>query len=36
MKIMTSGPSASWQINEGKMETVADFIFPGLQNHSGQ
>ena len=33
---MTSGPSASWQINEGKMETVADFIFPGLQNHSGQ
>ena len=29
MKIMTSGPSASWQINEGKMETVADFIFLG-------
>ena len=36
MKIMTSGPSTSWQINEGEMETVTDFIFLGLQNHSGQ
>ena len=29
-KIMTSGPSTSWQIDG---ETVADFIFGGLQNH---
>ena len=29
-KIMTSGPITLWQI-EG--ETVADFIFGGLQNH---
>ena len=29
-KIMTSGPSTSWQIDG---ETVADFIFWGLQNH---
>ena len=31
-KIMTSGPSTSWQIDG---ETVADFIFWGLQNHCG-
>ena len=30
MKIMASGPITSWQIDE---ETVADFIFWGLQNH---
>ena len=28
-KIMASGCIASWQIDEGKMETVADFIFLG-------
>ena len=26
-EIMASGPSTSWQIDEGKVETVADFIF---------
>ena len=30
MKIMVSGPITSWQIDG---ETVADFIFWGLQNH---
>ena len=29
-KIMASGPITSWKIDE---ETVADFIFGGLQNH---
>ena len=29
-RIMTSGPITSWQIDG---ETVADFIFLGLQNH---
>ena len=29
-KIMTSGPSTSWQIDG---ETVADFIFEGSKNH---
>ena len=29
MKIMTSGPINSWQINGGTMETVTDFIFLG-------
>ena len=29
-KIMASGPITSWQID---VETVADFIFFGLQNH---
>ena len=28
-KIMASGPITSWQIDEDKMETVADFIFLG-------
>ena len=28
-KIMASGPITSWQIEGGKMETVADFIFLG-------
>ena len=26
-KIMASGPITSWQIDGGKVETVADFIF---------
>ena len=30
MKIMASGPIASWEIDG---ETVSDFIFGGLQNH---
>ena len=29
MKIMTSGPIASWQIDGKTMETVTDFIFLG-------
>ena len=29
MKIMASGPITSWQIDGGKMKTVADFIFLG-------
>ena len=32
-KIMASGPITSWQIDGEKLETVADFIFVGLQNH---
>ena len=28
-KIMASGPTTSWQIDGGKVETVADFIFLG-------
>ena len=32
-KIMASGPITSWQIDGEKVETVADFIFVGLQNH---
>ena len=31
-KIMVSGPITSWQIDGETMETVADFIFGGLQN----
>ena len=30
MKIMTSGPITSWEIDG---ETVSDFVFWGLQNH---
>ena len=30
MKIMASGPITSWEIDG---ETVADFLFGGLQNH---
>ena len=33
IKIMASGPSTSWQIDGETVETVADFIFLGLQNH---
>ena len=29
-KIMASGPITSWELD---VETVADFIFGGLQNH---
>ena len=32
-KIMGSGPITSWEIDEETLETVADFIFGGLQNH---
>ena len=32
-KIMVSGPITSWQIDGETVETVADFIFGGLQNH---
>ena len=32
-KIMTSGPITSWQIDGETVETVADFILEGLQNH---
>ena len=32
MKIMTSGPITSWQIDGETMETVMDYFF-GLQNH---
>ena len=32
-KIMASGPITSWQIDEETVETVADFILGGLQNH---
>ena len=33
MKITASGPIISWQIDGETVETVADFIFGGLQNH---
>ena len=32
-KITASGPVTSWQIDGGAVETVADFILGGLQNH---
>ena len=32
MKIMASGPITSWEIDGETVETVADFIFGGLQN----
>ena len=32
-KIVASGPITSWQIDGETVETVADFIFWGLQNH---
>ena len=34
-KIMASGPITSWQIDGEIVETVADFILGGLQNHCG-
>ena len=33
MKIMSSGPTTSWEIDGETVETVSDFIFFGLQNH---
>ena len=33
IKIMASGPITSSQIDGERVETVADFIFSGLQNH---
>ena len=33
MKIMASGPIASWDIDGETVETVSDFILGGLQNH---
>ena len=32
-KIMASGPITSWKIDGERVETVADFILGGLQNH---
>ena len=32
-KLMASGPITSWEIDGETVETVADFIFWGLQNH---
>jgi len=32
-KIMASSPITSWQIDGETVETVADFILGGLQNH---
>ena len=32
-KIMASRPITSWQIDRETVETVADFIFLGFQNH---
>ena len=32
-KIMASGPVTSWETDGETVETVADFIFRGLQNH---
>ena len=34
MKIMASGAITSWQIDGETVETVTDFIFFELQNHS--
>ena len=33
IKIMTSGPITSWEIDGETVETVSDFNFGGLQNH---
>ena len=33
MKIVASGSITSWEIDGETVETVADFIFGGLQNH---
>ena len=33
-KIIASGPIPSWQIVWETVETVSDFIFGGVQNHS--
>ena len=31
-KIMTSGPTTSWEIDGGKVETMTDFIFLGSKS----
>ena len=33
MKIMSSSPITSWQLDGETMETVTDFIFLGSKNH---
>ena len=33
---MASGPITSWEIDGETVETVANFIFGGLQNHCGE
>ena len=35
-KIIASGPITLWEIDGETVETVADFIFGGLQNHCRQ
>ena len=32
-KILASGPIASWQIDQEKVEAMTDFLFLGIQNH---
>ena len=34
-EVMVSGPIISWEIDGETVETVADFIFSGLQNRKG-
>ena len=34
-KIMASSPISLWEIDGETVETVADFLFGGLQNHCG-
>ena len=36
IKIMASCPITSWEIGGEKVETVADFILGGFQNHCRQ
>ena len=35
-KIITFDPITSWQIEGENVETVTNFLFPGLQNNCGQ
>ena len=34
-KMMASGPATSWQIDGGKVETEADFLFLVFPNYCG-
>ena len=34
-KIMSSGPITSWEIDGETVETVAEFVLGGFQNHCG-
>ena len=34
-KIMASGPITSWETDGETVQTIAEFIFGGLQNHCG-